>query len=376
MPRLWGMSLKERRRVRGEQKRQLGEGRFSTTWVFEDADSGEERVLKRISTRHLTPSDVDTLSGKPAALKVRELFEREVAVLQQLDHPGIPRYIDSYVEASPEGGVDLCLVQEKIEGEPLSDVLATRRFTEAESIALVRQVAEVLAYLHSLHPPLVHRDLKPSNIIVRPDGRIALIDFGAVVDQLAPEGGSTIVGTFGYMPLEQYEGRSAPASDVYALGMVWIEMLTGKKPSSLERKGLALDFQRYTRASDPLVSLLECMVDMDQSKRPADGTALLDEIDALHTPQRAEPVVESVLPDTTPVARRRSAGRTALGFGITFAGIMFAIVALTALVGVADGTTDWHFGWWWWIGGFFILRGIFGRRRRSRRRRRRPEAAL
>jgi len=132
------------------------------------------------------------------------------------------------VEKSKKGG-ELFLVTEKIEGESLA---ALRKrgvtFGEAEVLRLLRDAADTLGYLHGRAPPIVHRDLKPGNVIRRPDGSFAFIDFGAVRDRMKPEGGSTVVGTFGYMAPEQFQGRAMPASDVYAMGATALSLLTGQ----------------------------------------------------------------------------------------------------------------------------------------------------
>jgi serine/threonine protein kinase len=147
------------------------------------------------------------------------------------------------------------------------------RLSEEEVVEIGRQAAEILAYLHSRTPPLVHRDLKPSNLMLRPGGGVALIDFGAVVDAVDPEqGGSTIIGTFGYMPLEQYEGRAAPASDVYSLGATLVFALSGgKEPREMERLKMRLDYRPYVKVSEGLRGTLDAMLAVDPADRPQDG---------------------------------------------------------------------------------------------------------
>ena len=100
-------------------------------------------------------------------------------------------------------------------------------------------VDEYLAYLHELRPPIIHRDVKPGNIVLAPDGEAWLVDFGAVRDRILHEirtegEGATIVGTYGYMPYEQFQGRALPASDVYALGMTLVFLLSHKEPHEIE----------------------------------------------------------------------------------------------------------------------------------------------
>lgn len=267
----------ERLAGRFEIVERLGAGRFGTTWLVLD-ETGRELVLKRISTRRVMSTlqaDVESMSG-PSWQKVLELCKREAEVLRQLDHPGVPNYEDFFVIES-EHDVELCLVQERVAGETLAERLeAGTRFTEAEVWRLAERCAAILAYLHGLSPPVIHRDLKPSNIMLTDDGRVYLVDFGAVMDALDEDtGGSTIIGTFGYMPLEQYEGRAVPASDVYALGVTLIELLSRKPPRELERIKLALDYHPHVRISDRFRAVLDRMIALDPAARPRDGAALL-----------------------------------------------------------------------------------------------------
>jgi hypothetical protein len=136
---------------------------------------------------------------------------------------------------------------------------------------LLFDAAEVLAYLHRRVPPVIHRDLKPGNVLKKKDGSFAFVDFGAVRDKLRADGGSTVVGTFGYMAPEQFQGRALPASDVYAIGATAITMLTGKEPEDLPHKGLGIDVRAATKglASEALVAALEKMLEPDPDQRAA-----------------------------------------------------------------------------------------------------------
>src|ERR1700678_1942238 len=199
-------------------------------------------------TQGQTYDAVDRREGRPVAIKrfdIRtaktwkeaEPAERETRTLQALSHPNLPRYVDHFEE---EGA--LSLVIDKIEGESLA---ALRKrgvvFSRDDVDRLFRDASEILGYLHGRAPPVIHRDLKPNNVIRRPDGSFAFVDFGAVRDKLRPEGGSTVVGTFGYMAPEQFQGRAAPVSDVYSIGATALWMLTGQEPEHLPHKGLAID---------------------------------------------------------------------------------------------------------------------------------------
>jgi len=242
----------------------LKEGRYSLLGLLGQGTQGQ------------TYDAVDRREGRPVAVKrfdIRiaktwkeaELAERETRTLQALSHPNLPGYVDHFEE---DGA--LYLVMDKIEGESLA---ALRKrgvvFSRDDVDRLLRDASEILGYLHGRAPPVIHRDLKPNNIIRRPDGSFAFVDFGAVRDKLRPEGGSTVVGTFGYMAPEQFQGRAIPASDVYAIAATALSMLTGKEPEELPHRGLALDVRAALgpSADAGLVDSLERMLDPDPDRR-------------------------------------------------------------------------------------------------------------
>ncbi len=203
--------------------------------------------------------------NKAKAWKDVELAEREARTLASLDHPRLPKYIEHFEE---DGA--LYLVMEKIEGESLASLRARKRtLSVAEVTKMLEDIAEALGYLHGRAPFIVHRDIKPGNIIRRPDGSYALVDFGAVRDRLKPAGGSTIVGTFGYMAPEQFQGRASPKSDIYGLGATAIAMLTGCEPEDLPHEGLGIDVARALPkgTGTPLVRALTAMLQPDPDRR-------------------------------------------------------------------------------------------------------------
>ncbi len=193
-----------------------------------DLDRGDELV----AVKELLPS-------RMKRWKDYELFHRECQTLQTLQHPGIPRYHEHFTIDPPpdvEKGVSrLFLVQEYVDGKSVEEALAEgETMPEEEVRAIARAVLEVLDYLHGLNPPVIHRDIKPSNLMFTADGKLKLIDFGAVREAVTADGvGSTIVGTFGYMPPEQYAGKSTPATDLFALGATCVELVSGRPPGEL-----------------------------------------------------------------------------------------------------------------------------------------------
>lgn len=231
----------------------LGEGSQGCTFDGVDKREGRAVAIKRF--------DVRGAKG----WKDVELAEREARVLSSLSHPKLPAYVDHFEH---EGA--LYLVMEKIEGESLASLRKRGGILgEADVLRLLSDAADILEYLHSRAPAVIHRDLKPGNVIRRPDGSFAFVDFGAVRDKLRPEGGSTIVGTFGYMAPEQFQGRALPASDVYAIGATAITLLTGEDPENLPHKGLGIDVRAALRgrASEQMINVLEQMLDPDPDRR-------------------------------------------------------------------------------------------------------------
>ncbi|MEZ4461883.1 MAG: serine/threonine-protein kinase [bacterium] len=203
----------------------LGEGALGRTMLAFD----RSRSNAPVAVKELLPS-------RMKRWKDLDLFHRECSTLQALSHPGIPRYYDDFVIEGDEGAPPrLFLVQQFVDGKSLQDLLDEGEpFDEPRVRDLLRQLLEILDYLHSRNPPVIHRDIKPANLMLSPDGRLMLIDFGAVREAVTFDGvGSTIVGTFGYMPPEQYAGQSVPATDLFAVGATCVQLLTGKPPSEL-----------------------------------------------------------------------------------------------------------------------------------------------
>jgi hypothetical protein len=204
-----------------QRVRVLGEGSFARTLLCRDA-GGRALAVKQLRLHDLKGD-----------WKAVELFEREARVLKALRHHGVPEVFD-FFEADDEEGTALYLVQEHIDGLSLKQHLdGGPLLGELELVQIALGVLDVLAYLHGRTPPVYHRDVKPSNIMVRKTGAPVLVDFGGVCfGWKAPaDGGSTIVGTYGYMPPEQLVGQVSPASDLYALGATLLHVITGRPPS-------------------------------------------------------------------------------------------------------------------------------------------------
>jgi serine/threonine protein kinase len=193
-------------------------------------------VYKALDTRfqRLVALKVLSFSYKPEA---KQLFLREVTAIGRLKHPNIVQIYDA-----GETGTIVYLAIEYIEGRTLSQILKDARPLGRDyATEIIRQVGTALGYAH--RNGVIHRDVKPSNILISNDGRVLLLDFGLAVAPGAPtlsETG-TVAGTVAYMSPEQIMGKSVDArSDIFSLGIVFYELLTGRRPFSGESAGQLL----------------------------------------------------------------------------------------------------------------------------------------
>ncbi len=286
-------------------EKELGQGGFATSWLARDTRSKQLCVLKKINL-----AQMDTW-------KSLELFERECKTLKHLKHPGIPRFIAAWShEGNEEQAPEAVLVQEYIPGKNLQQWLEDgRRFTEAEVLDLALQMCEILSYLHGFSPPVIHRDIKPGNVILNEHQRLFLIDFGAVKQTLANQSQSvTLIGTFGYMPLEQMEGKSQPASDLYSLGATLVYLLSGRTPAELERKNLKLDFRPHTQLSNKFNQILDTLLEPDLSKRYSNVAELQADLLKLKQKKHTAPVLKDRLSQFW--QKTSSAKRLLIGLGL------------------------------------------------------------
>ena len=267
------MELAERYRI----IRVLGSGGFGQTFVAEDT---QRPNCPKCVVKQLKP-----VSQSPKFLKIaRRLFETEVSTLLKLgQHDRIPQLLDSF-----EQGNEFYLVQEFIEGEPLSKELKRcERLKESQVIELLEDVLPILVFIHRNN--VIHRDIKPGNLIRRRDGKFVLIDFGAVKEirtQLVTGEKTSLtvgIGTQGYTPSEQLAGKPRYNSDIYALGVTAIQLLTGKSPSELpdDPHTLELIWQNQVKVSAGLAILLNKMVRQYFSRRYQSATEVLYDLHRL-----------------------------------------------------------------------------------------------
>jgi serine/threonine-protein kinase len=205
--------------------RLLGEGASGRVWLVRDLkERGNRWALKE-----LTPGGSE-LSPRES----RELVAKEIRFLRSLKHPGLPKLVD----VIEENGIEY-VVMERIEGFTLEQVCANQggRLKPPDVVNWGTQAARILNYLHSRTPAVVFRDVKPSNLMLDADGAIRLIDLGIARTFNPTRPGDThCIGTPGYCPPEQYQGRTSPATDVYATGATMFNLLSGEDPEKCKFK--------------------------------------------------------------------------------------------------------------------------------------------
>ncbi|MBQ9818136.1 MAG: serine/threonine protein kinase [Proteobacteria bacterium] len=209
--------------------------------------------------------------------KQYELFYREAEVLRSLDISGVAHYYD-FFDALNDTNPSAYIVQEYIEGSTLYDLINKKQHFPQERI--YHFAIQLLNILHSLHnhkPCVIHRDIKPSNIMIKEDDTVYLIDFGAVANPQVQNGGSTVAGTYGYMPPEQLMGHPEAASDIYAMAAVLIYLLTGVPPEEMPVLDLELQFENYVQNVPEAVSLvIRRMLSANPQNRLCDEDKLIE----------------------------------------------------------------------------------------------------
>ncbi len=265
----------------------LGQGGFGATFLANDqALPGEPSCV----IKQLRPSGT-----APHVLQMaRELFEREAKTLGKIgNHPQVPRLLDYFEEKE-----QFYLIQEYISGSTLQqEVKLNGIFSEAGIKQFLSEILPLIQYIHEQN--VIHRDIKPANLIRRTqDARMVLIDFGAVKNQVSQaaisQSGQTAltayaIGTPGFAPPEQMAMRPVYASDIYALGVTCIYLLSGKTPKDLDYNPKTGDmmWEHLVQVSDHLTSVLRKMLDVSVRNRYQSAEEVLRALDI-------EPYLESL----------------------------------------------------------------------------------
>ncbi|MDX2099105.1 MAG: tetratricopeptide repeat protein, partial [Leptolyngbyaceae cyanobacterium bins.59] len=262
---------------------------FSATAVFEvlDQSVNQVKILKVL--------------GEPSRARIARL-EHEYEALTLLDAPGrIPRGdLEGFFPVATPTHPIYCLVMEKIEGQTLQQWLdAGNRLSQTLALNWLRQLLDILAIVHGRF--YFHRDIKPDNLILRPDGQLALIDFGACrrisetylvklrmgeTQHYTSPGSSygiTAVGTAGYSPPEQLHGRGVPQSDFFAVARTLVHLLSGRHPTQLpvHESGQLLWRTQAPQVAKPFADLIDELQAPAWRKRPVDTETILNRLDRL-----------------------------------------------------------------------------------------------
>ncbi len=264
----------------------LGQGGFGRTYLAED----QRRFNELCAIKELIP----TATGTGAWEKAQELFAREAAILYQIQQPQIPQFRERFEEDQR-----LFLVQDYVAGKTYRAMLDERQavgqtFTEAEVLFLMRSLLPVLEHIHDRG--IIHRDISPENIILRESDRLpVLIDFG-VVKELATKLQSlnvstpvTTVGKLGYAPSEQMQtGRAYPSSDLYALAVTVLVLLTGREPQELfDENQLTWNWQKLVKVDPRFAQILNRMLCHSPSDRFASVADLTQALQVLAQPNQS-----------------------------------------------------------------------------------------
>lgn len=250
--------------------RQLAFGGFAAVYLARAA-GGRFVVLKESSF----PQD------EKVQTKATELFKREAAILSKLSHPHIAQMLDYFVENGRH-----YLVLEHIEGLDLGRLVIQNGPQPPETVTnIARQAAEALKYLHEQSPPVVHRDITPDNLLLKPDGTVMLIDFGAAKEIVSGFTG-TVIGKQSYIAPEQFKGKPTPKSDIYSLGATLYFLLTGSQPEPLTQSSLA---EEHPEIPLNLADLIYRCTSLDEAGRPDAGLII-----ELLSPAAVEPELAEV----------------------------------------------------------------------------------
>lgn len=307
----------------------IGRGAMGTTYRATRLEDGADVAVKEVAFRHAKD------------LKDWELGRREADVLKQLDHPRIPKYYDHFLFGQGKNTA-LFIVQQLIRGRSLAKEMEHKRYTEDQVLAILEELLPTLGHLHELTPSIIHRDLKPSNVMRRDhDGALMLIDFGTVRDAMKDPklGGSTIVGTYGYMAPEQYEGRATPATDLYGLGALALALLSREDPSTMMRHGVQLDWRSHVSVSPPFAELLEALLAPDVDARPQSTHQVLERVRRIRSGEIVRPLPRP-LPNLDREARLEAdAKQKRLARGMIVGGIA-AVLMLAGMISAVPGKTS------------------------------------
>lgn len=293
--------------------KKLGEGGFGETYLAVDTS----RFNIPCVVKRLKPQNQSTFKW------VQQAFEKEAKTLGVLGkHPQIPELLAYFQERQ-----EFFLVQEFVDADDLrKKIIRGQKWSENQVIFLLQRILEILAFVHQ--NGVIHRDLKPENILFHQNNQVVIIDFGAVKQvstkvfntQGVITSTTAIVGTQGYMPVEQLRGHPMLCSDVYAVGMMGIEAITGRYPLELDidSNTLQVVWRNLVPVRDDLADILDRMISYHPNQRYQSASGALQAIQELtntvypatsQTPKYQTPNNNSTVPPTSQPTPTPSSGK-------------------------------------------------------------------
>lgn len=253
----------------------LGKGGFSETYLVRDKQGFDRfMVAKKLKLFYTDSSIIES---------IERLFRREYEVLERLgNHPQIPQTFAFFEEQN-----EFYLIQEYIEGQSLAEELE-QAINEKSVVDLLKEILKILTFVHQNN--IIHRDIKPDNFIRRKrDNKLVLIDFGAVKEILASESEySTRIGTNGYAAPEQILGRPTFSSDIYAVGIIAIQALTGIYPNQFPQSETGeIIWRERASVSSNIARIIDKMVNTSPSLRYQSADEVITDIESLNNEKYA-----------------------------------------------------------------------------------------
>lgn len=261
----------------------LGKGGMGSIFLAHDTRVNDKPVV----IKQMLPN----YSTEAERVEAEEAFQEEMKTLAAMSHPNIPAISDFFTQNNYH-----FIVQEFIDGEDLQkrlDAAGGKGLPEKQVLGWISQVLSVLVYLENLDPQVIHRDIKPANIVVDATNRVRVVDFGVASHhfRVGAKGAglnkaSTAMGTPGYAPREQFEGKESTLSDLYALGATTHQLLTGRNPQGVEPLFSYPPIKTLNpNVSDVTVHIVEKALQNDLKYRYQSAARMKAEVDALLAPK-------------------------------------------------------------------------------------------